>query len=138
MLLLPPRTRKHQCAGSLRIEARSASAANRIEADSCSACWSVLFTHKSEQTKRPLLVEQCCFCVLFVTPPVIETYIAKIDRVGLASALTHLCLTRIPVPPNTGRRQQTDTGKPPCRRTILKGKSAYFGPPTDNFRKCTH
>ncbi|KAG2824976.1 hypothetical protein PC111_g9591 [Phytophthora cactorum] len=116
-----PRTRKHQCAGSLRIEARSASAANRIEADSCSACWSVLFTHKSEQTKRPLLVEQCCFCVLFVTPPVIETYIAKIDRVGLASALT-----------------QTDTGKPPCRRTILKGKSAYFGPPTDNFRKCTH
>ncbi|KAG2895670.1 hypothetical protein PC116_g11100 [Phytophthora cactorum] len=108
-----PRTRKHQCAGSLRIEARSASAANRIEADSCSACWSVLFTHKSEQTKRPLLVEQCCFCVLFVTPPVIETYIAKIDR-------------------------QTDTGKPPCRRTILKGKSAYFGPPTDNFRKCTH
>ncbi|KAG3230947.1 hypothetical protein PI124_g23957, partial [Phytophthora idaei] len=25
----------------------------------------------------PLLVEQCCFCDLFVTPPVIETDIAK-------------------------------------------------------------
>ncbi|KAG2776526.1 hypothetical protein PC116_g9789 [Phytophthora cactorum] len=43
-----------------------------------------------------------------------------------------------PVPPNLGRRQQTDTGKPPCRRTIFRENPPTFGLPTDYFRKCTH
>ncbi|KAG2885524.1 hypothetical protein PC114_g19636 [Phytophthora cactorum] len=94
--MVTPRTRKHQSAGSLRIEARSASAANGF-----------------------VLGLLCCFCDLFVTPPVIEIS-QKIDRVGLASALTHLCLTRM------------------WGRTIFRENPPTFGLPTDYFRKCTH